>query len=72
MGERVQRRLAVVIATDIAGYSRLMAAVEEGTIWWVNRLGVESVNLTIDAYRDGWSGNSSKIFSHPRSTGILK
>ena len=31
-GERVQRRLAAVLAADVAGYDRLMAADEEGTL----------------------------------------
>lgn len=29
---RVERRLAVVLAADVAGYSRLMGADEEGTL----------------------------------------
>ena len=31
-GERVERRLAVVLAADVAGYSRLMGSDEEGTL----------------------------------------
>jgi len=31
-GERVERRLAAILAGDIAGYSRLMGADEEGTL----------------------------------------
>ena len=31
-GERVQRRLAAVLAADVAGYSRLMGADEVGTL----------------------------------------
>src|SRR5258707_5500865 len=31
-GERVERRLAAVLAADIAGYSRLMGVDEEGTL----------------------------------------
>src|ERR1700681_4563086 len=30
--ERVERRLAAILATDVAGYSRLMGADEEGTL----------------------------------------
>ncbi len=30
--ERVQRRLAAILAADVAGYSRLMSADEEGTL----------------------------------------
>jgi adenylate cyclase len=32
MRESVQRRLAAILAADVAGYSRLMAADEEGTL----------------------------------------
>jgi adenylate cyclase len=31
-GERVERRLAAVLAVDVAGYSRLMGADEIGTL----------------------------------------
>jgi class 3 adenylate cyclase len=31
-GERVDRRLAAVLAADVAGYSRLMGTDEEGTL----------------------------------------
>src|SRR5258707_12265279 len=31
-GERAERRLAAVLAADVAGYSRLMGADEEGTL----------------------------------------
>src|SRR6202163_943212 len=31
-GERVERRLAAILAVDVAGYSRLMRADEEGTL----------------------------------------
>ena len=30
--ERVQRRLAAILAADVAGYSRLMGEDEEGTL----------------------------------------
>ena len=30
--ERVQRRLAAIVAADVAGYSRLMGVDEEGTL----------------------------------------
>ena len=31
-GERAERRLAAILAADVAGYSRLMGADEEGTL----------------------------------------
>jgi adenylate cyclase len=46
--ERVERRLAAILAADVAGYSRLMGADEEGTherlgrisrSWSIPRLG---------------------------------
>jgi adenylate cyclase len=35
--ERVERRLAAVLAADVAGYSRLMGTDEEGTLARLNR-----------------------------------
>ena len=32
VGERVERRLTAILAADVAGYSRLMGADEEGTL----------------------------------------
>ena len=32
MLERTQRRLAAIVAADVAGYSRLVGADEEGTL----------------------------------------
>src|SRR5580704_8760598 len=32
MAERVERRLVAILAADVAGYSRLMGADEEGTL----------------------------------------
>ena len=34
--ESVQRRLAAILAADVAGYSRLMGADEEGTLTTLN------------------------------------
>jgi adenylate cyclase len=31
-GDRVERRLAAILAGDVAGYSRLMGVDEEGTL----------------------------------------
>src|SRR6516225_7698837 len=32
MGERVERRLAAILAADVVGYSRLVGSDEEGTL----------------------------------------
>ena len=34
--QRVERRLAAILAADVAGYSRLMGADEEGTLARLN------------------------------------
>src|SRR2546421_441999 len=41
--ERVERRLAAILAADVAGYSRLIGADEEGTLGALRVLGREAV-----------------------------
>jgi len=43
-GERVQRRLAAILAADIAGYSRLMGQDEAGTLARVRALRRELID----------------------------
>jgi adenylate cyclase len=50
-GERVQRRLAAVLAADVAGYSRLMAADEAGTLQALKAHRREVVDPSIAEYR---------------------
>ena len=50
-GERVERRLAAVLAADVAGYSRLMGADEEGTLARSKPSGKRLVDPTIAAHR---------------------
>jgi adenylate cyclase len=50
-GERVQRRLAAVLATDVAGYSRLMGRDEENTLAQLKTLRKTLVDPTIATYR---------------------
>ncbi|WP_291573802.1 adenylate/guanylate cyclase domain-containing protein, partial [Bradyrhizobium sp.] len=50
-GERVERRLAAVLAADVAGYSRLMGADEEGTLARLKALRKTLVDPTIAAHR---------------------
>jgi hypothetical protein len=50
-GERVQRRLAAILAADVAGYSRLTGADEEGTIARLRALRRELIDPTIEARR---------------------
>jgi adenylate cyclase len=48
--ERVQRRLAAVLAADVAGYSRLMGADEEGTLARLKAIRRAVVDPTIAAH----------------------
>jgi TolB-like protein/class 3 adenylate cyclase len=50
-GERVQRRLAAILAADVAGYSLLTGTDEEGTIARLRALRRELIDPTIEAHR---------------------
>jgi adenylate cyclase len=49
-GERVERRLAAVLAADVAGYSRLMGVDEVGTLAALKRHRREVVDPAIAAH----------------------
>src|ERR1700682_714163 len=49
--ERVERRLVAVLAADVAGYSRLMGADEEGTLAQLKTIRKALVDPTIAAHR---------------------
>lgn len=49
--ERVQRRLAAILAADVAGYSRLMGADEEGTLARLKVCRSELIDPRIDDYQ---------------------
>jgi adenylate cyclase len=49
--ERVERRLAAVLAADVAGYSRLMGADEEGTLARLKAFRRSLVDPAIAAHR---------------------
>lgn len=48
---RVQRRLAAILAADIAGYSRLMGSDEEGTLTALKACHREVIDPTVAAHR---------------------
>jgi adenylate cyclase len=50
-GERIERRLAAVLAADVAGYSRLMGTDEEGTLARLKALRKAVVDPTIASHR---------------------
>ncbi|MCS3764973.1 adenylate/guanylate cyclase domain-containing protein [Bradyrhizobium centrosematis] len=49
--DRVERRLAAVLAADVAGYSRLMGADEEGTLTRLKAIRKGLIDLTIAKHR---------------------
>src|ERR1051326_7937162 len=49
--ERVERRLAAILAADVAGYSRLMGADEEGTLAALKALLRELIDPKIKEHR---------------------
>src|SRR5271163_2961315 len=49
--QRVERRLAAILAADVVGYSRLMAADEEGTLARLNVHRREFLEPTIAEHR---------------------
>src|SRR5215471_5687771 len=50
-GERVERRLAAVLAADVAGYSRLMGADEVGTLQALKTHRRELIDPSIAAFK---------------------
>ena len=50
-GERVERRLAAILAADVAGYSRLMGADEEGTLAALKAIRRELIDPKIAEHR---------------------
>jgi adenylate cyclase len=48
---RVERRLAAILAADVAGYSRLTGADEEGTIARLRALRRELIDPAINQHR---------------------
>ena len=47
----VQRKLAAILAADVAGYSRLMGTDEEGTLTRLKALRAEIIDPAIGTYR---------------------
>ena len=60
--DRVERRLAAILAADVAGYSRLMGADEEGTLAAPHRASPRAV-------RSRRSPNTAAASSRPPATG---
>src|SRR3954464_14807053 len=50
-GGRVERRLAAILAADVAGYSRLIGEDEEGTLRALRSLRRELIDPVIAAHR---------------------
>jgi adenylate cyclase len=52
--DSVERRLAAVLAADVAGYSQLMGADEVGTLATLKALRRKMVDSAITAHRAGY------------------
>ena len=65
------RRLAAILAADVAGYSRLMGA-DEGTLQALKAMRAELIDQTIAAHMAGWLRpqatvcSSSSVRSRPK------
>jgi len=62
--QQEQRRLAAILAADVAGYSRLMAADESGTLARLNGLRAEVIDPRISQFHGrivGSAGDSLLI-----------
>jgi len=57
--ERVERRLTAILAADVAGYSRLMGADEEGTLAALKVLRREVTDPKIKEHRGRIAGSRS-------------
>ena len=53
-GQKVQRRLAAILAADIAGFSALMEQDEEGTLARIKKLRREVIEPKEGIIRDAW------------------
>ena len=68
MTESIQRRLAAILAADVAGYSRLMGEDEAGTLSALRHLRTEFFVPTVRGHRgkivksmgDGWLARISQ------------
>jgi adenylate cyclase len=58
--ERVQRRLAAILAADVVGYSRLMRADEEDTLARLKTLRAEAIDPKITAHGSGRSPSATR------------
>jgi adenylate cyclase len=52
---RTERRLAAILAADVAGYSRLIGADEEGTLNRLKSVRAESSTQKLRSIMVGWS-----------------
>ena len=72
--ERVQGRLAAILAADVVGYSHLMGADETGTLAQLKtHLPIQSVNMFKQGETDmGDKGKKDKGKKEQKKTGKLK
>jgi len=66
--ERVERRLAAILAADVAGYSRLIGADEEGTLNHLRSIRAELIDPKITEHRGRigrHSERATEVGAHP-------
>ena len=51
---KLERKLAAILAADVAGYTRLMDSDEEGNDVWDLRVALESASRLASSTRPGW------------------
>ena len=79
-GERVERRLAAILAADVAGYSRLIGLDEAGTLSRLRALRRESIDPNIAAHHgrvvkttgDGFLAEFSSTLDAVRCAGDIQ
>jgi len=69
--ERIDRRLAAIFAVDVAGYSRLMGADEEGTLRQLKAHRKELVAPTTEVSALAQSGHEKRPATGNRSALIV-
>jgi adenylate cyclase len=78
--QRVERRLAAILAADVAGYSRMIGADEEGTLARLRALRAEAIDPKIAAHRgrivkttgDGLLAEFSSVVDAVRCAGEIQ
>ena len=69
---RIERRLAAILAADVAGYSRLIEADEEGTLGRLKALRAEVIDPKIAEHHGRYCRESGRIAAKRRSQRLCR